>query len=157
MDVWSPTCFRMAADRFKYLSSAVTPGFRIASPEEAGESPFPLDNYLPWRSRLVIGNACYQRLKTSRDQRKRWIERLFQQAPREPRPPLAIATQHPARPCIGDRVLAAHFRDDPASRYSSEELSAMTSFANLMLAFAAVLWVVVARDTFSRALRRRKS
>src|SRR5271155_4965331 len=57
MDVWSPTCFRMAADRFKYLSSAVTPGFRIASPEEAGESPFPLDNYLPWRSRLIFGES----------------------------------------------------------------------------------------------------
>src|SRR5271155_359559 len=95
MDVWSPTCFRMAADRFKSLSSAVTPGFRIASPEEAGESPFPLDNYLPWRSRLVIGDACYQRLKTSRDQRERWIERVFQQLPR--RTPRIDRTPSPPR------------------------------------------------------------
>src|SRR5271155_3668428 len=81
MDVWSPTCFRMAADRFKYLSSAVTPGFRIASPPEAGESPFPLDKYLPWMSKqrnrhlqtvLIeaskIGVMYHQKLREVHDQ-----------------------------------------------------------------------------------------
>jgi hypothetical protein len=33
----------------------------------------------------------------------------------------------------------------------------MALFANLSLGFAAVLWVIVAQDTFRRALRRRKS